>query len=258
MEIKDIVGPRLKFFRQRARMSQLELEVAIGTTPGAISRIESGKVNPTKETILQLANILKINNVELDYLIGVTSVPATDREIEVARQEVRDFFQKKVFAYLIDERWRFLLLSEHFRKILDLPLDLVQDTYKKVTTIQFLSEPRFQVIKQLSQSKIQEMYDFSLRYYYKEVGFMDDDEYFKDAVRSLRNYEVSNNIWSNINYENNKKYTFQEGRKMYFKLFNRFDISFTYYYEQLLNSSRFRVVVFVPDSKFVDLVSKII
>lgn len=52
-------------------MSQLALEVAINLSPGTISRIENGIINPNKETILKIAKALNLNGVETASLFGI-------------------------------------------------------------------------------------------------------------------------------------------------------------------------------------------
>ncbi|MCA9385767.1 helix-turn-helix transcriptional regulator [Candidatus Dojkabacteria bacterium] len=77
------IGKKLKKFRNQKGMSQLELEIKIGASAGSISRIESGKVNPTKETItdiieglglnvLQVATLFNIRNEEIPSVMDVT------------------------------------------------------------------------------------------------------------------------------------------------------------------------------------------
>ncbi|MBD3363223.1 helix-turn-helix domain-containing protein [Candidatus Dojkabacteria bacterium] len=49
----------------------MELELEIGASPGSISRIENGKVNPTKETIINIARALKLDTYDIASLFGV-------------------------------------------------------------------------------------------------------------------------------------------------------------------------------------------
>ncbi len=65
------LGQKIKKFRKRAGLSQMELELEIGASPGSISRIENGQVNPTKETIITIAEILKLTNTEIAYLFSI-------------------------------------------------------------------------------------------------------------------------------------------------------------------------------------------
>ncbi len=65
------VGQKIKRFRKRAGLSQLSLELAIEASPGSLSRIESGKVNPTKETIVDIATALELETKEIASLFGI-------------------------------------------------------------------------------------------------------------------------------------------------------------------------------------------
>ena len=58
------IGEKIKSYRARTGMSQLDLELEMEASPGMISRIERGKVNPTKETVGKIADILKLNTFE--------------------------------------------------------------------------------------------------------------------------------------------------------------------------------------------------
>ncbi len=67
----NTLGERIKFFRQRAEISQLQLELRAGISVGSLTRIERNKVSPTKETIAKIGAILKLNAMELAYLYEV-------------------------------------------------------------------------------------------------------------------------------------------------------------------------------------------
>lgn len=65
------VGEKIREFRKRAKMSQLQLEILIETSPGSISRIENGEVNPTKETIIKISNALNLSSLQSAELFGL-------------------------------------------------------------------------------------------------------------------------------------------------------------------------------------------
>ncbi len=65
------LGQKIRRYRKRAGMSQLSLELAIEASPGSLSRIENGKVNPTKETIVDIARVLKLETREIASLFGI-------------------------------------------------------------------------------------------------------------------------------------------------------------------------------------------
>lgn len=65
MSTGDIaLGQKISFYRKRAKLSQLELELEIDAAQGSISRIENGQVNPTKETIRKIIDVLALNLIE--------------------------------------------------------------------------------------------------------------------------------------------------------------------------------------------------
>lgn len=71
MDYTFSIGEKIKLFRKRASISQFELEMRLGMSPGCLSRIESGKVNPQKETLVKIVDLLKLNDIESAYLFGL-------------------------------------------------------------------------------------------------------------------------------------------------------------------------------------------
>ncbi len=65
------LGQKIRRYRKRAGMSQLSLELAIEASPGSLSRIENGKVNPTKETLVDIARVLKLETRGIASLFGI-------------------------------------------------------------------------------------------------------------------------------------------------------------------------------------------
>ncbi len=65
------VGQKIRQFRKRAGISQFELENTIGLSPGHLSRIENGQIEPTKETIIDIAYALRLNTREIASLFGI-------------------------------------------------------------------------------------------------------------------------------------------------------------------------------------------
>jgi len=253
-----ILGQRIKYFRKRSKMSQFDLENEIGASAGVISRIESGKVNPTKETVREVARKLDLNHIELDYLIGATASPATKEEIEQAKLEVQDYLNSNAFGYLIDERWRLCAVTESFSKFLEVDDELVQKRLGTVT-MEFVINPDLGLVDRLSSKHMQEMLDHNLRFYYREVGFMQDDEAYQKVVQSIQKHEIASKLWGKITRMNPRdiEYSIRKGRILYFKATSRIFVPFTYTYEHLLNSSRFKVVEYTPHSKFAKFIHKL-
>lgn len=66
------LNQKIRTYRSLRNISQLELELSIGASAGTISRIENGVTNPSKETILKIANVLNLNFLEKADLMGIS------------------------------------------------------------------------------------------------------------------------------------------------------------------------------------------
>jgi transcriptional regulator with XRE-family HTH domain len=65
------LGEKIKKYRTRSKLSQLDLELEINTSPGRISKIENGKINPDKETIIAISKALELKTPEIASLFGI-------------------------------------------------------------------------------------------------------------------------------------------------------------------------------------------
>ena len=69
--MKMSIGPQLKTYRVSRGVTQMELEVRANLSHGVISRIESDKINPRKETLIKIAKELELHNQEVANLFGI-------------------------------------------------------------------------------------------------------------------------------------------------------------------------------------------
>ena len=69
--MNEKLGNKIRAFRERAGLSQMQLELEIEMSPGSLSRIENNQVNPTKETILNIAKALNLTDSQISYLFGL-------------------------------------------------------------------------------------------------------------------------------------------------------------------------------------------
>lgn len=65
------VGNKIKNYRQKLKLSQMDLELNMGAANGSISRIENGIVKPTKETLSKISKALKLKPSEVADLLGL-------------------------------------------------------------------------------------------------------------------------------------------------------------------------------------------
>jgi transcriptional regulator with XRE-family HTH domain len=67
------LGQKIRQYRNRAKLTQLELELAIGTSQGSVSRIENDLINPTKETLSKIIDALDLYGEEAADLFGLAT-----------------------------------------------------------------------------------------------------------------------------------------------------------------------------------------
>lgn len=94
------IGQKIKFYRERSKKSQMELEVEIDASTGSISRMEHGSVNPTKETLVKIVDCLNLNKYEAMNLFGfefkeLPQIVRLTKEI-TSTLELEDVLQKSV------------------------------------------------------------------------------------------------------------------------------------------------------------------
>jgi len=251
----EVLGRRIRFFRNRAGISQFDLEIALDASAGMISRIESGKVNPTKETITKIAGELSINSRELDYLIGVTAVPAIQAEIDKALEEVSVYFGRRdVFAYLIDQRRRFIEISRGFSQLLKIEYSYKRHLIGK-TIIQVLIDENLKIRDIIDPNSYEELLYAQLAYYHTDTSYMFDDTSYLDTLKDIRADRLASRMWEKINNNNEKRYLPYEKRLVNFKVCS-LSILMSYTREPLLKNPRFEIIEYMPMRKLHRLLIK--
>ncbi|MEO0562122.1 MAG: helix-turn-helix transcriptional regulator [Chloroflexota bacterium] len=84
-----MLAQRLKKLRNQQGISQYELADRLGTNQTQVMRWESGKVNPTGESITMIADYF---DVTTDYLLGRTNEP----HIEIGTSDLSDDEQQLI------------------------------------------------------------------------------------------------------------------------------------------------------------------
>lgn len=84
------LGKRIRAARDEARMSQLQVGVALAVSDKTISGYESGRISPPIDKLMQLADLFK---KPITYFLGADpreyKVASRLRAVEVALREIR-------------------------------------------------------------------------------------------------------------------------------------------------------------------------
>jgi transcriptional regulator with XRE-family HTH domain len=93
-----MVGERIKFEREKRKLSQRNLSIRSNINNSTLSRIESGEREPDADTIKSVAKAL---NVTTDYLYGLTDIPNFSK-LEDNLNKIKESGQYEVNKELTD------------------------------------------------------------------------------------------------------------------------------------------------------------
>lgn len=251
-----VIGRRLKFFRQRAKLSQMELELKTNNAFGTISRIESGRVNPTKETINLITKSLHLNKKEIEYISGSLTSPANEYEIINAINSIKDHFNKPgVIAYLLDDRWRFIYGSKYFASILGVGNKIVDSLYLK-SLMEIVLNKELGISNFLRNNSFKNILSNQLKRFYNEVGFMVDDPSYISALNWISRDQLAYAIWTSI-IKNPFQFTqSNESREITFTV-KSIPLNMHYSREPLFSNPRFEVIEYTASNLILKSIQKL-
>lgn len=250
------LGEKIRYFRKRNGMSQLALEVAAGMAVGSLSRIENGEINPTKETVVKISEILELDTREVNYILGLVDNEVTQQELDRVKAEVGPYFSKPgVFAYLIDERWRLRYASKSFVRISELPIVEAEKAYGE-TIITIVLNEKLGVRKLLDPERLSEILKFQLSRYFAEVGFIQDEHYFK-TVEEINKDKLAKSIWDQIIRKEIDISHYNNSRIVDFNI-KGMRVPLTYSREPHKSHSRFEIIEYTLTNVFAKLVRRIL
>lgn len=232
------LGERIKNFRVTKGISQFELEVAIDASSGVLSRIESGKINPTKETIWKIAKALKLSLEDEMRLLGVEESDPTTEEVANVRAELKDYFAKpEVFALLLDNHDDVVLGSEGFYRFLPYPREALNQLIGK-NLLEILFMPEFGISEMIKNPESIHLYDMVL--FRQKFGHRINDTWAKELIGKLSKFAEFRKYWDLSDKYLNKHFT-KEARKILVSNGEKTITLMAYF--QLLNSDpRFEII----------------
>ncbi len=257
METKStVLGQRIKYFRKRSGLSQLELEAAIATSAGSLSRIENGDVNPTKETLEKIGQALNLTLKQIVYLNGLLADCATEQEVALAINKVSEYFHRKgVLSYMIDDRWRLLYASGSFINLLGFTQAEVNKILGK-TLVEVMVDETLGAMKFLEGENYEKLLEDELSRFYFEVGFMGDDPIFQKSLKSIESNQIAKKVW-NIVIDKKDPPLHHIGTSSVKLKVNGLNLHFYVIREFIHKYPRFEIIEFIPANPVIKLLSRL-
>lgn len=179
------IGEKIKYFRTRAGVSQLDLELSINASSGSVSRIESGKVNPTKETIRLIGLALGVSREELHQLFQIPNYPPTEWQVNQALAEIKGLLESDRMLYLIDDWFRFWAATPKMVSLLNVDPNLLVKL-RGITILEVLFDPQYQVRKNLDPDYVKQNLSIELARARAELSEETHGNYLSQITQKLR------------------------------------------------------------------------
>lgn len=122
----ESVGEMLRFWRQLNRISQMDLALNIDISPKHLSFVETGKSNPSRDLVIQLAHSLKMpfrhRNAFLmaaGYAPEFEEQPFDGQKMEIVRSALRRMIEKHepYPAFVVNTGYKILMKNSGYDKI---------------------------------------------------------------------------------------------------------------------------------------------
>lgn len=107
------LGRRIRFYRERIKLTAKEMAVRMDVSPSTISKIENDKIKPSMEMLQKISEVINVPVGELFIEGDIENIPAlsTYTQVSVVRKDQR----RKLILYNSDIEYMLLSPSFHGR-----------------------------------------------------------------------------------------------------------------------------------------------
>jgi len=244
--MNNIIGERLKNFRMQKGLTQQKLELAIGASFGHISKVESGQINPTKETLLKIVEVLKLTEEEAVFLLGLNLDKVSKEEIQEVIKNTKEYLENSKYpSYLQDD---YFFVHSWNKKMLDLlgVNSLLATLFRGKNSLEMMLQPQFKKI--MSKERWEKLFQDDLVFFMKSVNYplFKHNKVLKEILNILDKYPEFKEHWNKALARYSE--TIVCGENLIY--FNRENKEVCYYMSviNLVRYPRFRIVEYIPIS----------
>lgn len=102
MQLREIIGSRLKEIREENKLSQSAIAKELGVSQASIAQYEMGKSCPNEDILLWYANKF---DVSLDYIFGKTSFMNMNKTLESLTPGSKNYTSlEKIIEEIVDKK----------------------------------------------------------------------------------------------------------------------------------------------------------
>jgi transcriptional regulator with XRE-family HTH domain len=251
----NLIGRKLKQYRKDANMSQLDLELAIDAASGTISRIESGKTNPSKETLANIASALQLKPIEVQYLFS-NSDEISDEEKEYVIGLVSSLLDSNVhFCYLLDMKSRYIEISKGLRSFFNTK-NVDSDNLIGHPLEEVLFDPQFGIRDLIGEEQFENVAYRICSTTIQKQNHMLKDEWWDNHISFLNELPDFTRLYQKAMKEPDDIYS-EESRTIDFNL-KGLKIKTVYHANHLYTDPRFTLVEFRPQDTGIKLIQKLL
>ncbi|MBL8014999.1 MAG: helix-turn-helix transcriptional regulator [Candidatus Doudnabacteria bacterium] len=241
------IGQKVQNFRKRAGISQLELETLIDAAPGSISRIENGKVNPNKETLLDICDALRLPIYERLYVIGANYSQVTTEERELVLEKLASTLADPEFlGYLLDDTYSVLAIGATYKTFLT-QLGVDSDKLLGKNMLEIVFNPELGIRSAIPEARFDQIAINLMSFFYKELGFRLNEPWWEELLLRLKTFPRFQELWDSIEDKSINIYA-PTSRKVFFKLGDN-EIETSYSLGAVVYDPRFTLVEYKPLQK---------
>lgn len=253
------LSQKVKFFRKKRDKSQTELELLIDASPGSMSRIESGNTKPTMDTLKKISQVLELNFIEEEYFFKDNYfTDPTEVELNKAYEECRSILEDtSCIAYILDKKHRAWFASAGMLKVLKLTQKEFDTNFKGINLFEAISDPDLPVWKIVDHDNYSKVLEIQIARLFAEFPFWEIEDYwvslFKNLCQRFEHFQVAfDNAVKNLQ---NIDLLSNEARTVTFKI-SGLKFKLTHSQERLNSASKFDLIIYTPENKFVSFLQK--
>ncbi len=243
MKIKAPIGKRLKYFREKKGLSQSQLETEADLSFGSISRTENGLTNPTKETLLKIADLLKLNNEEIIYLIHPDKLFVTKEDIEKAIRLTKDLVDNSnTPIYVLDNLRRVVYTGDAALQLFGLPKE-AKDKIVGLHILEMIFNPAFPA-KAMLEDKFHKLALSRVNAFQRDLAFLIDNGELDETIEYLSQFPNFKEIW-----EESKKVKidpYSKDERTFTLKYRNNDVSFYFTNTPIEEDRRFELIEYFP------------